>query len=285
MVKLSEFVGEMISELSKARQMADAASVQLSQSYHADAFLKEMPVPHYTIDEAEVSFPLAVVEMSSDTPKDIEDNILTAIKLKLPAILLQALREAYVNKREQERENEEKEQKAKQYRNQNNSEQKADAKNQRNVKLDDKLSKQYRQSTDAMCVRLRSKMMSYLNGINLEVTKLLDIKDIFIDMLQKEYIEEFMTNKYNSATRPIADDDDDALASLILSVANNLFFEFVKTNVADGILIDPTTGRLNEYNSKDSMLQIKLKIKEQDLDLVIVEEPEKRKTKRFLSLS
>lgn len=283
MVKLSEFVGEVISEFSKARQMADAASVQLSQSYHADAFLKEMPVPHYTIDEAEVSFPLAVVEMSSDTPKDIEDNILTAIKLKLPAILLQALKEAYVNKKEEERDNEQKERKAKQY--QNNNEQKTTTQNQRTVRLDDKLTKQYRQSTDAMCVRLRTKMKAYLAGVNLEVMKLLDIKDIFMDMLQKEYLEEFMTNKYNSATRPIADEDEDALAALIIAVANNLFFEFVKTNVADGILIDPATGRLNEYNSKNTMLQVKLKIKEQDLDLVIVEEPEKRKTKRFLSLS
>lgn len=283
MVKLSEFVGEMISEFSKARQMADAATVQLSQSYHADAFLKEMPVPHYTVQEADVSFPLAVVEMSSDSPKDRKDNILSAIKLKLPAILLQALKDTYIERIEAEREEEEKERQAKLSQNVNNSEQKAASPNPKTVKIEDKLIKQYRQSTDAMCIRLHKKMKSYLNSINLEVTKLLDIKDIFIDMLHKEYIDEFYSNKYTTDSRPL--EDEDILASLILSVANKLFFEFVKTEVEDGILIDAATGRLNEYNNKGTMLQVTLKIKEQDLDLVIVEEPEKRNTKRFLSLS
>lgn len=283
MVKLSEFVGEMISEFSKARQMADAATVQLSQSYHADAFLKEMPVPHYTVQEADVSFPLAVVEMSSDSPKDRKDNILSAIKLKLPAILLQALKDTYIERIEAEREEEDKERQAKLSQNVNNSEQKAASPNPKTVKIEDKLIKQYRQSTDAMCIRLHKKMKSYLNSINLEVTKLLDIKDIFIDMLHKEYIDEFYSNKYTTDSRPL--EDEDILASLILSVANKLFFEFVKTDVEDGILIDAATGRLNEYNNKGTMLQVTLKIKEQDLDLVIVEEPEKRNTKRFLSLS
>lgn len=283
MVKLSEFVGEMISEFSKARQMADAASVQLSQSYHADAFLKEMPVPHYIVQEAEVSFPLAVVEMSSDSPKDRKDNILSAIKLKLPAILLQALKEAYIEQKEAEFEEQEKERQARLSPNTNANDQKAASPNPKTVKIEDKLIKQYRQSTDAICIKLHKKMKSYLNGINLEVTKLLDIKDIFIDMLHKEYIDEFYSNKYTDATRPLI--NEDILGDLILSVANKLFFEFVKTDVEDGILVDPATGRLNEYNNKHTMLQVKLKIKEQDLDLVIVEEPEKRNTKRFLSLS
>lgn len=283
MVKLSEFVGEMISEFSKARQMADAATVQLSQSYHADAFLKEMPVPHYTVQEADVSFPLAVVEMSSDSPKDRKDNILSAIKLKLPAILLQALKDAYIERREAESEEEKKERQARLSQNTNTNGQKAELPNPKTVKIDDDLVIKYRQSTDAMCITLKKKMKSYLNSINLEVTKLLDIKDIFIDMLHKEYIDEFYSDKYTTAYRPL--EDEDILASLILSVANKLFFEFVKTDVEDGILIDAATGRLNEYNNKGTMLQVTLKIKEQDLDLVIVEEPEKRNTKRFLSLS
>jgi hypothetical protein len=65
MVKLSEFIGEMVSDISEARKLADSNSVALSQSYHADPFLKGMPIPHYTIEEAEVKFPLSVMGVVS----------------------------------------------------------------------------------------------------------------------------------------------------------------------------------------------------------------------------
>lgn len=45
MVKLSEFIGEMVADISDARRIADSNSISLSQSYHADPFLKGMPVP------------------------------------------------------------------------------------------------------------------------------------------------------------------------------------------------------------------------------------------------
>ena len=45
MVKLSEFIGEIVSDISEARKIADSNSVALSQSYHADPFLRRIPVP------------------------------------------------------------------------------------------------------------------------------------------------------------------------------------------------------------------------------------------------
>lgn len=279
MVKLSEFVGEVVSELSQARQMSDAASVRLSQTYHADSFLKEMPVPHYTIDEAEVSFPLSIVDMAADYSEDLERRILSAIKLKLPGLMFLAAKTAYVEKKKAAILKEQEEKQAKQNLNSNTTEQ--TPADEILVEIEKGLEKQYSQTANAISVHLEETMKNYLSTINQDIIKPLDIKDIFMDMLQKEYIAEF--GKYDTARQPVA--DNEGLANLIKSVGTGIFFEFTKNAGKNGILVDPSTGRLNEYNSKDNMMCIKLKIKEQDLDFVVAGEDESGNAKRFLSLS
>lgn len=279
MVKLSEFVGEIVSELSQARQLADASSVQLSQTYHADSFLRELPIPHYTIEEAEVEFPLSIVDMISDSSEDMENSILTAIKLKLPAILFLALKTAYLDKKKAGILKEQEEQQAKQ--NLNGIRQERTPADEVLINLDKDLDKRYRQAADTISRHMVIKMKNYISTINLNVMKPLDIKDVFMDMLQKEYIAEF--NNYETEKQPIA--DDDSLAGMIQSVGTSVFFEFTKPEIGKGILVDPGTGRLSEYNSKDTMLYIKLKIKEQDLDFVVTGKDENGNAKRFLSIS
>lgn len=280
MVQLSEFIGEMVSELAQARQLSDAASVRLSQIYHADPFLKEMPVPHYTIDEAEVSFPLSIFNVNSGEADTLEKSILSAIKLKLPKILFRSLKSAYTKKEKNALKKEQEETQAKDILSDGTEEQQAPT-DEVLVQIDKGLEKQYQQAANTISSRIRESMAKYLATANLNLIKPLDIKDKFMDMLQKEYVAEFST--YDPQKQPVA--DNDALAAMIRSVGTKIFFEFAKPSAPDGILVEASTGKLNEYDSNSNMMCIKLKVKEQDLDFVVTGEEEDGSPKRFLSLS
>ncbi len=278
MVKLSEFVGEVVSELSVARQIADMASVQLSQTYHADSFLKEMPVPHYTIDEAEIAFPLSVVKMLSDNSENMEQEIIKAIKLKLPGILFQTFIDAYKERIQQERRNKQEEKQAKENITADTNQAPTD---DILVEVDEQLEKKYKNASNRISILMEDKMKTYLASSNLNIVKPLDVKDAFMDLLQKEYISEF--SDYDEEQQPVA--DNKALSTLVQSVGTSIFFEFARTGSDNCILVDPSTGKLSEYMSKDNMLTIKMKVREQDLDFVVTGEDENGNAKRFLSLS
>lgn len=59
-MELNEVIGTLVSDLSHARQLADYTSVMLSGDYNKDPLLKHLPVPHYSIEQVEVEFPLIV---------------------------------------------------------------------------------------------------------------------------------------------------------------------------------------------------------------------------------
>lgn len=278
MVKLSDFVGEVVSELSAARQAADMASVQLSQTYHADSFLKEMPVPHYTIDEAEIAFPLSVIKMFSDNSEDMEQEIVNAIKLKLPGILFLAFKNAYKEKTQNELRKKQEEKLAKD----NTSVTAAPSPTDDIlVELDEALEKEYSKASNRISIRVEDKMKIYLAASNMDIVKPLDIKDVFMEQLQKEYVIEF--SEYDKEQQPAA--DNEGLSTLIQSVGTSIFFEFAKATTGSGVLVDPSTGKLSEYMSKDNMMTIKMKVREQDLDFVVTGDDKNGNAKRFLSLS
>lgn len=279
MVKLSEFVGEVVSELAQARQAADTTSVQLSQAYHADAFLKEMPVPHYTIEEAEISFPLSVVSVLKGADYHLENSILEAIKLKLPTVLYQTMKQSYLDKKKANIVKKQEEKQAKQNTTVDAVE--VTAVDDVVVQMEKGMEKLYGQIANQISSRIEKKMKEYLFSANMTLVKPLDIKDVFMDYLQKEYIAEF--NQQDITKHPV--EDNDALAAMIRSIGTNIFFEFIEYGAENGILVDACTGRLGEYSTKDNIMNIKLKVKEQDLDFVVAGEDDRGNTKRFLSLS
>lgn len=279
MVKLSDFVGEVVSELAQARVNADATSVQLSQTYHADSFLKEMPVPHYTIDEAEISFPLSIVSVLRDADNNLEKSILDAIKLKLPTVLYQAMKQCYIDKKKENLLREQEEKAARQ--NTTTEVTEMTPADDIVVEMEKGIGKLYGQIANKISMHMEEKMKDYLATMNMDLVKPLDIKDTFMDLLQKEYVAEF--GGLDPARQPVG--SNEALAQMIQSVGTNIFFEFIDLGKENGVLVDACTGRLGEYASKDSCFNIKLKIREQDLDFVVAGNDDKGNTKRFLSLS
>ena len=60
MITIGEFTGLLMSDFLQARKMADACAASISEEYHVNPLLKGMPVPRYTISEAEIDVPVQI---------------------------------------------------------------------------------------------------------------------------------------------------------------------------------------------------------------------------------
>lgn len=289
MVKLSEFIGEMVSDISDARRIADSNSIAMSQSYHADPFLKGMPVPHYTIQEAEIKVPVSVNKVTSNLKNNdlLQPIILSTIKLKLPKLLINKFINFYIKRMEKEQKKDA-DTSTYRYDAENNSE------NKPNVK---KISSELRSKYDSVSIHITEElvqgMKEYLNGANLEFIKLLDIKDKFVELLTYFLSNEFPSKNGSSNNNEYSNDEpnnrklifsSDDIHLLADEAGREMFFEFKQRSESEkGLFIEPNTGKLNEYIQKDNLLFMTIKIKEQDLDMVIEDGVDGEQ--RFLSLN
>lgn len=281
MVRLSDFIGEIVSDISDARKIADYNSSVLGQSYHADPFLKGMPVPHYTIQEAEVKVPVSVNRVISSKQNNdfLVTLILSTVKLRLPQLLTNRLLESYVKRREKE-----------QY--EKDLEKAADAETDMtfsdvNVSLEtldestkDDLKILYAAKSNEITDRLYSDMKEFLSSANFEIIKLLDIRDKLIDLLAR--IANDKLADIDDERKPLKDDE---LPELVTRTGTELFLEFMQRSEGNkGVFVEAGTGKINEYSVKDNLMFLNLKIKEQDLDIVIEKNGESG-PQRFLSLN
>ncbi len=284
MVKLSEFIGELVSDISDARKIADSNSVALSQSYHADPFLKGMPVPHYTIEEAEVKVPVSVTGIVSNSKSKVlmQTLILSAIKLKLPQLLNNLLVKFYISKKkdEQKKESEKRQAIVTPDGTANPAYTAEQPLEERAVTISDELRKKYAASSNRIAKNVTEPMNSFLDTANFEIIKLLDIKDRFVQILKLAIRDEF--SSYSPENQPVSEDGLDELAA---ETGTGMFFEFKQMSENDkGVFVEPNTGKMNEYSDKSNLLYLTVKIKEQDLDLV-VEDGNGNGSQRFLSLN
>lgn len=276
MVRLSDFIGELTSDISEARRIADTNSASLSQSYHTDPFLKGMPVPHYTIEEAELRFPVSVLSVVSQggSKEYYSTLILSAIKLKLPRILGNQLADMYLARKKRELKEELRIKRA-----EPELEEKDNSLSENLINISDELRKRYSESAKNIADSVSEPMNKFLRAANFEVIKLLDIKDEFVRQLKKSVRDEM--SSYSAEYQPVNEDTLDELAA---ETGTKMFFEFKQMSETDrGVFIEAKTGKMNEYGSKDNQMYITLKIKEQDLDLIV--EDQNGDKQRFLSLN
>lgn len=286
MVKLSEFIGEMVSDISDARRIADSNSIALSQSYHADPFLKGMPVPHYTIQEAEIKVPVSVSKVTSNLQNNelLQPIILSTIKLKLPQLLISKFLNFYIKKKEKEQQKAKEEQEVEEAINESmglNStvKNKADRSAVQNISNDLRIS--YGTASNNITEKLTKYMKEYLNAANFEFIKLLDVKDKIVEMLTYFITDEFSMNNPNYMEAPYSNDDLPVLAE---ETGREMFFEFKQKSESEkGLFIEPSTGKMNEYVQNEKLLFMTIKIKEQDLDMVVENGGDGEQ--RFLSLN
>lgn len=68
---LGEFTGLLLTDFLEARRQADALAAAMSEDYHIDPLMNGIPVPHYTIEEAEIDAPVQIVGVRRTTPDDM----------------------------------------------------------------------------------------------------------------------------------------------------------------------------------------------------------------------
>ncbi len=286
MVELSTFIGQIISDVATARTNADSYAASTSELYHADPFVKNMPIPHYIIESAEVDVPVMVVGItkSSDEFEGQKEKLFNVINTKLPILLVRNFKYSYVKSREAEKAKEAEENRSREkmrIETKNGEEKKKSIQSGYTADFTDEQLEEFvssaKQITEKMIVNIRN----YLDTYNYDLVKILELSDEFIRCLEREIKRDVATYKKESC--PYA--DSAAIVSAAKYIGNMMFFEFkniMRSNAS--VQVDVNTVQMNEYATKDCLMHIKLKVKEQDLSL-IVEEGENGREKRYLSLS
>ena len=101
MITFGEFTGLLVSDFLQARKAADFYSASLSEEYHVNPLLQGMPVPHYTIEEAEIDIPLKIMGIrKNEVTKEDISKILDKIKHNLPTLLYRNIKNSYYEKQE-----------------------------------------------------------------------------------------------------------------------------------------------------------------------------------------
>lgn len=67
MIELSDFLGNILSQVSEARKHADEASIALAEYYAQDKLLRCLPVPRVRLPNIELTIPVAIKEVRHKT--------------------------------------------------------------------------------------------------------------------------------------------------------------------------------------------------------------------------
>lgn len=67
MIELSDFLGNILSQISEARKQADEASIALAGYYAQDKLLRSLPVPRVRLPNIELTIPVAIKETAHKT--------------------------------------------------------------------------------------------------------------------------------------------------------------------------------------------------------------------------
>lgn len=283
MITFGEFAGMLMSDFLQARKIADAYSAALSEEYHVNPILSGMPVPHYTIDEAEIDVPMKVMgiqraEITEETVKEI----LAKIKRCLPTLLYRNIKNSYYDKQEQRVVAENGVVEPDQVGiTLDFSQEKAGKARIIHLSEFPELKACYKASTAAICTLMNTYMGTYVKENNIGEMKLLEFTDAFIATLKSVCKQEFGT--YPDSQTPFT--DKTALKKMCQTVGSTMFFEFREAfEQKEGILVLPETGKMESSCTPERLMRVKIKIKEQDVSFVVDKDEDSGETKRFLTL-
>lgn len=287
LLTFGELSGLLMADFLEARRQTDALSASLSEDYHVDPLMKGMPIPRYTITEAEVDVPVQVVGVQQNTHDGrIVEDLMQPIQRILPTYLYRGIKNSYYLKQEDRvrRANGQLEPDAVGLVYTPQSEDEPTHVSARVIRLSEhpELKASYKSSTASICSLMVSYMHTYLTESNLSILKLLDFSDAFEDTLRSVCKEEFGT--YPDAQTPFI--DKDSLKAFCKTVADKMFFEFKHIfQQTEGILVDPQTGKLGAHTPTDTLMRVHLKIRAQDVDFIVDQEEDSEQSQRFLSLN
>lgn len=283
MITFGEFTGLLITDFLQARKIADAYSAALSEEYYVNPILKGMPVPHYTIDEAEIDVPMKImgVKRVEITKEDVK-KILLKIEQNLPTLLYRNIKNSYYEKQERnvflKNGTVEAEQVGIVAKFNTENTNKASI-----TRLSEtpELKACYKSSTASICTLMNTYMNTYIEENTIKEMKLLDFTDAFIATLKSVCKQEF--GNYPDEQTPFI--NKEALKKMCELIGSTMFFEFREIfEQKEGVLVLPETGKMESSCAPEQLMRVKIKLKEQDVSFVIDKDENSGETKRFLTL-
>jgi hypothetical protein len=95
MITLGEYLGHLISEVNRARVIADIESVKAARMYAGDELLKYFSVPHMSLPNIELNVPVIVTEVSTEKSYSIKKDDTEKIVSNLGNTVTEHLDKAY----------------------------------------------------------------------------------------------------------------------------------------------------------------------------------------------
>lgn len=281
MITFGELAGLLAADFLQARRTADMYSASLSEEYHVNPLLRGMPVPRYTIAEAEIDLPLRIMGVrKTEIGEEEIQKILDKIRRGLPTLLYRNIKNCYYDKQAaMVREKSgvvEPEEVGISMRQQ--EEPRAQV-----VRLSQvpELRACYKASTAAICTLMNQYMATYVKENSVSEMKLLDFTDVFIETLYRVCKEEFST--YLDVQTPYI--NKEALKKMCQTVGSTMFFEFREIfEQPEGLLVSPETGQMEQNFAPEQLMRVKMKIREQDVSFVVDQNEESGEKRRFLTL-
>ncbi len=282
MITFGEFAGLLMTDFLQARKIADAYSAALSEEYHVNPILSGMPVPHYTIDEAEIDVPVKVMGIRrTEVTKETIKKILQKIERSLPTLLYRNIKNSYYEKQERnvwlKNGTVEAEQVGVSFKFDQEQGERASV-----IRLSEnpQLKACYKSSTASICTLMNTYMHTYAEENHVAEMKLLDFTDAFVSTLKSVCKQEF--GAYPDEQTPFI--DKTALKKMCQIIGSTMFLEFKEVfEQKDGVLVLPESSKM-ESCAPEQLMRVKIKIKEQDVSFVVDQDEASGETKRFLTL-
>lgn len=272
-VKLYELVGELVSDLAYARLVSDKHSCMLSEKYQADPYMNGLPVPHFTISQAEISLPVMItgVETENGNYEKLKEGIIEATKKKAGKLLFDYVADV-ISEAEKKKKpapaskkadwDEDKSVVSKSLEDSDDTKSASGSKK----RLNRNLLKKYADTCTEISHKLIANMSEYMAKNNKHTFKKIDLADAMTKGLSQMLLDDF--EKYTEEEKPYCDAEDwEKAASSFRAVMINEFDQFFK--LQSYIIVNPSTGRINEFASNQLVTSIKLVIKEQDMELTV----------------
>lgn len=200
MVELSTFIGQIISDVATARTNADSYAASTSELYHADPFVKNLPIPHYIIESAEIDVPVMVVGInkSSDEFEGQKEELFGVIRSKLPVLLIRNYKYSYAKSKEAEKEKAAQDSRSREkMRIETNGaeEKKKTSPPVSATEYSEEQLEEFAASANSITEKMVAAVKNYLDTYNYDLVKILDLSDEFARCLKREIKRDVSTYK------------------------------------------------------------------------------------------
>jgi hypothetical protein len=96
MAYLGDFLGQLVSEVTRARMQADIEAIRVAEVYASHHLLRHMPIPHFRMPDVELDVPVVLQDLDGDPADGRKQPSVDAVMKKFQGALDTTLREANV---------------------------------------------------------------------------------------------------------------------------------------------------------------------------------------------